>query len=40
MGAKEPYVAAEFFRDVVQGRYDEYAGLEGKLVIQGHPIEW
>jgi NAD(P)-dependent dehydrogenase (short-subunit alcohol dehydrogenase family) len=40
MGAKEPHVAAEFFRDVVQGNYDEYAGLNGKLVSQGHPVDW
>lgn len=39
-GANEPEVPANFIREVVEGKYDEYAGLGGKLVSLGKPMEW
>jgi NAD(P)-dependent dehydrogenase (short-subunit alcohol dehydrogenase family) len=43
MGAEDPALAGRFVTDVVEGRYDEHAGLNGHLIsryIQGQPVGW
>jgi NAD(P)-dependent dehydrogenase (short-subunit alcohol dehydrogenase family) len=42
-GAQDPALSGIFFRDVIEGKYNEYAGLGGKLISQyipGKVVEW
>jgi hypothetical protein len=34
MGTQDPTLSGAFFRDVVEGKYEEYAGLGGRFISQ------
>jgi NAD(P)-dependent dehydrogenase (short-subunit alcohol dehydrogenase family) len=43
MGAQDPALSGAFFRDVVEGKYEEYGGLNGRLISQdvdGKAVDW
>lgn len=43
MGGADPALSGAFFRDVAEGKYEEYAGLNGKLIsqdVEGKAVDW